>query len=215
MMKRSQLASEALAAWTLEALRDGECSLARQELPELDLPTFFRAFADVEELPARVSLALVGFDATADELKAMARKAGADCFTEFASDLHVAAAWRNNRARHPVIVAYARGMVTGVNTLRHFAQATSRDLTLQLLVWAANEKEFSGTPAHTRLLSDLQALIKDGDAFSFEQVRAFLESWSSSSGPSAPRNALPALGLLPDPNLFADPNLIHCHPTGS
>lgn len=208
MINRSQLASEALAAWTLEALHDGECSLARQELPELDLLTFFRAFAHADGLPNNVSLALVGFNAKPEQLKAMARQAKANCFTEFASDLHVAAAWRNNRARHPVIVAYARGMVTGVNTLRHFAQATSRDLTLKLLVWAANKEDFSGTPAHTRLLGDLQALVKDGDAFAFEQVRAFLELWSSSSGTSAPRNALPALGLLPDPNLFADSNLI-------
>lgn len=209
MMKRSQLASQALAAWTLKELRDGRYSLARQELPELDLPTFFRAFTDIDGLPARMSLALVDFEANDEALKAMARKAGATCFTEFATDLHVAAAWRNNRARHSVIVAYAHGTVTGVNTLRHFLQPTSRDLTLTLLGWAAIQKEFSITPAHTRLLSELQALVKDGDAFSFEQVRTFLESWSSSSGASAPRNALPALGLLPDPNLFADANLLY------
>jgi hypothetical protein len=208
MMKRSQLASQALAAWTLEALRDGGRSLARQELPEIDPPTIFRVFADAEGLPEHVSLALVGFEANHETLKAMARKAGATCFTEFATDLHVAATWRNKRAQHPVIVAYARGMVTGVNTLRHFAQPTSRDLTLTLLVWAATQKEFSTTQAHPRLLNELQTLVKDDDAFSFEQVRAFLESWSSSSGASAPRSALPGLGLLPDPNLFADANLI-------
>lgn len=155
MMKRSQLASQALAAWTLEALRDGERSLARQELPDLDLPTFFRAFVDLEGLPERISLALVGFEANPETLKSMARKAGATCFTEFATDLHVAATWRNKRARHPVIVAYARGMVAGVNTLRHFAQPTSRDLTLTLLGWAATQKEFSTTPAHARLLLTL------------------------------------------------------------
>ena len=189
MMKRSQLASQALAAWTLEALRDGGRSLAQQQLPELDLPTFFKAFAGIDGLPERVSLALVGFEANLEALNNLARKAGATCFTEFATDLHVAAAWRNNRAQHPVIVAYARGMVTGVNTLRHFAQATSRDLTLTLLGWAAIQKEFSTTSAHTRLLNELQTLVKDGDVFSFEQIRAFLESWSSSSGASAPRNA--------------------------
>src|SRR5258708_20085609 len=139
MMKRSQLASEALAAWTLEALRDGGHSLARQELPELDLSTFFSAFADNEGLPERMSLALVGFGASPETLKAMARKAGATRFTEFATDLHVAAAWRNNRAKRPVIVAYARGMVTGVNTLRHFPQPTSRDLTLTLLSSSASQ----------------------------------------------------------------------------
>src|ERR1044072_1654377 len=111
-MKRSQLASQALAAWTLEALRAGEYSLARQELPEIDLPTFFKAFAGIKDLPDRVSLALVGLGTSPDRLKVMARKIGVTCFTEFATDLHVAAAWRNNRARHPIIVAYAHGMVT-------------------------------------------------------------------------------------------------------
>lgn len=208
MIKRSQLASEALAAWTLKALRDGQRSVAQQELPELDLPSFFKAFSRAEGLPNGISLALVGFGADDATLSALCRKSGATCFTDLAADLHVAASWRNARRRHPIIIAYARGMVTGVNTLRHFAQATSRDLTLTLLEWACEQPSFSGTRAHTRLLEDLQMLVRDGDAFSFEQVRAFLESWSSESGVGAPRNSLPALGLLCDPNLFADGNLI-------
>jgi Holliday junction resolvasome RuvABC ATP-dependent DNA helicase subunit len=208
MMKRDQLASESLATWTMHALREGERSLARQELPELDLPAFFRAFSNVEGLPNKISLALVGFGVDVNALKSMARKVGATCFSAFASDLHVAASWRNSRARHPIIIAYARGTVTGVNTLRHFAQATSRDLNLTLLRWAASQRLFTTTPAHTRLLQDLQTLVEDDDVFSFEQVRAFLETWSSISGANAPRSALPALGLLPDPNLFADFNLM-------
>lgn len=207
-MKRSQLAAKALACWTRDALGDGERSLGRQELPELDLRAFFRAFAAADDLPERISLALVGFGADSTELKAMAERAKATCFAAFAADLHAAAAWRNDRTRHPIIVAYARGMVTGVNTLRHFCQPTSRDLTLTLLRWAAQEATFSSTPAHTRLLGELQALIQDENAFSFEQVRAFLEAWSEASGASAPRDALPGLGLLRDPNLFADSNLL-------
>src|ERR1044072_9784021 len=78
-MKRSQLASQALAAWTLEALRAGEYSLARQELPEIYLPTFFKAFAGIKDLPDRVSLALVGLGTSPDRLKVMARKIGVTC----------------------------------------------------------------------------------------------------------------------------------------
>lgn len=203
-MRRSQLSAQAVTAWTLKALREGARSLGRQEMPELDLRTFFRAFADDEGLPPRVSLALVGFGASATELEAFARKSAAACFSAFASDLHAAAAWRNNRAKHPFIVAYARGTVTGVNTLRHFKQPTSRDLTLTLLQWAKTQPAFTGTAAHVRLLSEVEALASDEDMTAFEQVRSFLEAWSSSSGPGAPRQALPALGLLPDPNLFAD-----------
>lgn len=189
-------------------MRRGERSLARQQVPELDLGAFFRAFAGADGLPERISLALVGFGADATELKAMAERAKATCFAAFAADLHAAAAWRNDRARHPVIVAYARGTVTGVNTLRHFRQPTSRDLTLTLLRWAAKEPAFTGTPAQIRLLGELQALVQDEDVFAFEQVRAFLEAWTLGSGTSAPRDALPGLGLLPDPNLFAEPTLL-------
>lgn len=208
MMKRAQLASEALAAWTLQALRDGERSVSQQQLPAMDVATFFKAFAQAPDLPPKISLALVGFGSDTAALKAMARKAGVSCFSEFATDLHVAAAWRNARHQHPVIMAYARGMVSGVNTLGHFALATSRELTEALLRWAVKCREFTATPAHARLLGELQALAQERDVFSFEQIRAFLEAWSAGSGPSAPRNALPALGLLPDPNLFADATLI-------
>ena len=208
MMKRAQLASEALAEWTICALRSGGRSIARQEITDLDLPSFFKAFANLDDLPKHISLALVGFDGKDAALKSLASKVGATCFKEFATDLHTAATWRNKREKHPVIIAYARGMVTGVNTLRHFSHPTSCDLTLTLLSWAAKRKEFSATTAHTRLLGEMQALIKESDTFSFEQVRAFLELWSIQKGTSAPRNSLPALGLLPDPNLFADPNSI-------
>jgi hypothetical protein len=132
-MKRSQLTSESLAAWILQAIKDGEHSLARQELPELDLGAFFKAFARAEAVPENVSLAMVGFGADETKLEAMARKAGATCFQHFAADLHAAARWRNKRKKHPIIVAFAKGKVTGVNTLRHFSKATSRELTLTLL----------------------------------------------------------------------------------
>ena len=127
-MKRSQLGSQALAAWTIEALRDGGCSLARQELPDLDLPTFFKAFADIERLPERMSLALVGFGGTPETLKAMARKAGATCFTEFATNLHVAAMWRNKRARHPVIVESSLVSIT----CKRSEHVVSTDLVVML-----------------------------------------------------------------------------------
>ena len=203
-MNRSQLASEALAQWTIVALRAGKRSIARQELTDIDLPSFFKAFANVDDLPGPISLALVGFGQKTETLKSMARKASVTCITEIATDMHIAASWRNKREKHPVIVAYARGMVTGVNTLRHFSGPTSSDLTLALLSFAQKYKDFSTTAAHTRLLSEMHALTEDSETFSFEQVRAFLELWSAHKGASAPRKSLPALGLLPDPNLFAD-----------
>jgi Holliday junction resolvasome RuvABC ATP-dependent DNA helicase subunit len=206
-MKRSQLTSEAIVAWTVQALRDGERSVARQELPALDLTTFFRAFARATDLPNNISLALAGFGADAASLASAARKAGAGCFRHFAGDLHAAAGWRNKRKDHPVIVAFAKGKVTGVNTLKHFCQASSRELAVTLLKWAASQKDFTSTAAHVRLIEDLQRITEEGDAFSFEQIRAFLEAWSEQSGADAPRKAVTALGLLPDPNLFTASSL--------
>jgi Holliday junction resolvasome RuvABC ATP-dependent DNA helicase subunit len=206
-MKRSQITAEALAAWTIDALRRGERSLSRLELPDLDVRTFLNAFANADGLPSEISLALVGFGSDKDALQKLAAKAGAANFTHFAADLHEAAAWRNDRARHPVIVAYARGAVTGVNTLRHFEQVTSRQLTVAALRWAGAQTTFTSTPAHKLLLNALQGMVENDDTFSFEYIRAYLEAWSeigSKAGANAPRQSLPALGLLPDPNLFAD-----------
>lgn len=202
-MKRSQLASEALAAWTIQALQDGELTLARQELPDLDLASFFKAFARAAELPTNISLALAGFGSDGAALESVARKSGAKCFQHFAADLHTAASWRNKRKKHPIIVAFAKGKVTGVNTLKHFGNASSRELAVTLLKWASTQKEFTSTPAHSRLLDELQGMTESGDAFSFEHLRAFLEVWSEQKGADAPRQAMTALGLLTDPNLFA------------
>jgi len=208
MITRSQLTSEALASWTGGALARGETSLARQELPDLDLRCFFRALAEMEWLPKDISIALVGFGADVKALEQTGERAGLHGIAHVAVDLHEAAAWRNDRKRHPVIIAYARGAVTGVNTLRHFTGPSSRDLALTLLAWAMRQPSFTQTEAHKRLLTELGSLVENEDVFSFEQVRAFLEAWSDGSGIGAPREALPALGLLRDPSLFAEANLI-------
>ena len=102
-----------------------------------------------------------------------------------------------------------RGKVSGVNTLKHFVNATSRDLTLTVLRWAAQQPSFTATSAHTRLLAAFQQMVQDADVFSFEEVRAYLAAWSETPGIGSPRNALPFLGLLPDPNLFAGSTLLH------
>lgn len=205
-MKRSKLTSEALARWTCKELAEGNISIARQELPDLDVPSFLVALAK-NGVPETLSLALVGFGASLPELGELIKKAKLTNVAHVATDLHKAAAWRNNRAKHPVIVAYARGTVTGVNTLRHFEGPSSRDLAVELLAWALKEPVFTATEAHKRLLEQLGALVQSDETYSFEQVRAFLETWSETK-PNDPRSAITSLGILPDPNLFADASLI-------
>ena len=123
-------------------------------------------------------------------------------------DPHEAGRWRNRRLEHPVIVAYAKGKVSGGNTLKHFSGPTSRELAVTLLGWAETQKTYTQTPAHRRLLNDIGSMVTKDDTFSFEQIRAYLEAWSGLSGQNAPRDALPSLGLLPDPGLFADIALV-------
>ena len=57
-MTRDELAAEALASWTIHALKRGVRAAGRQELPAMSLPVFLRAFKGAEGLPDGISLAL-------------------------------------------------------------------------------------------------------------------------------------------------------------
>jgi hypothetical protein len=203
-MTREELASAALSSWTLTALNKGYRSIGRQELPDMNLPAFIRAFGSGSEQVKGISLALVGFDVALPKLLQIAGREAPGVFANLATDLHTAAAWRNQRKKHSIIIAYAKGRVAGVNTLRHLEQASSRSLTITLLEWAKTRREFTGTPAHIRLIDALRAEFEAEDPFSFEQVRAFLQVWSNDGTSNAPRRAISSLGLFADPNLFSD-----------
>jgi hypothetical protein len=170
----------------------------------MDVPAFIRAFAELNGRQSGLSLALVGFRVEQAKLTQIANREAPGIFAHVATDLHSAAGWRNSRKKHPILIAYARGRVSGVNTLRHLEQASSRSLTTTLLDWARTRREFTGTPAHVRLLDALRILFGTEDLFSFEQVRAFLEAWSHDKTGNAPRRAISSLGLFSDPNLFSD-----------
>lgn len=203
-MTRDDLAASALASWTIRALKKGVRAAGRQELPAMSVPVFLRAFRNVDGLPIGVSLALVGFDKDLEKLTQLAKREAPNVFSHVAVDLHRAASWRNQRQKHPVVIAYARGRVTGVNTLKHFEQASSNELSLTLMDWAKSQPEFNRTPAHTKLIDALKSLLESDAQCSFEQIRSFLEKWSQDKTVDGPRRALPALSLFPDPNLFSD-----------
>jgi hypothetical protein len=203
-MTRDELAAEALASWTIKALKNGVRAAGRQELPAMSLPVFLRAFRNADGLPGGISLALVGFDKDEAKLTQLAKREAPNVFSHLAVDLHRAASWRNQRKKHPIVIAYARGRVTGVNTLKHFEQASSNELSLTLLDWAKTKPEFTRTLAHTKFLESLKALLESDAPCSFEQIRSFLEAWSQDKTVDGPRRALPALALFPDPNLFSD-----------
>jgi hypothetical protein len=207
-MTRDELAAEALASWTIQALKKGVRAIGRQELPAMSLPVFFRAFKNAEELPSGISIALVGFEKDEKKLAQLAKREAPNVFADLAVDLHRAASWRNQRQKHPLVIAYARGRVTGVNTLKHFEQASSNQLSLTLLDWAKTKPEFNRTPAHTKFIESLKVLLDSDSPCSFEQIRSFFEAWSRDKSVDGPRRALPSLSLFPDPNLFSDAALM-------
>ena len=131
----ASLVSEALAAWILSRLED-ENDFAREGLPEFDIPRLLQALS-AGGLPAEgFSLALVGFDTTEEELRATADAHGLGELAGVTIDLHVATEWRNDRERHPRIVALARGYNPSVHGLRFFSRASSGELAGILLGWA-------------------------------------------------------------------------------
>ena len=204
-MNSEQLSSQALAAWTLERLREGDRSLAAQQLPTMDAVAFVEALAvglGHEGAPraADVSLALVGFGMDDAGLSSVARHNGLTLAAS-ATDLHSAAKWRNRRQQYPVILAFAHGRVAGVNTLKHFPGPTPRELSRHALALALKDAARTRTAGHRQLLEALVGVASgdDPDCPSFEQIRRFLAAWVPATDP---RQALPYLGLFADPNLF-------------
>ena len=199
----ASLVSEALAAWILSRLED-EGDFAREGLPEFDIPSLLQALS-AGGLPAGgFSLALVGFDTTEEELRATADANGLEGLAGLTHDLHVATEWRNDRTRHPRIVALARGYNPSVHGLRFFSRASSGELASILLGWAENESGFTTTPQHRVLLETLREARGLRSIRSLDGVAAFLAEWSEAGDGAIgrPRDVLPALGLLRDPRLF-------------
>ena len=204
----ASLVSEAIAAWILPRLEQ-ENDFAREGLPEFDIPCLLESLS-AGGLPAEgFSLALVGFDTTEKELRAVAEAKGLGELAGLTLDLHVATEWRNDRAQHPRIIALARGYNPSVHGLRFFSRATSEELAATLLGWAESGSEFTATPQHQALLETLREAPGLKSIRSLEGVAAFLAEWSELGAGEigSPRDVLPALGLLRDPRLFESDDL--------
>jgi Holliday junction resolvasome RuvABC ATP-dependent DNA helicase subunit len=198
------LVAEALAAWIVADLGRYN-DFAREGLPDCGCKRLLTALGSSSAFKAGdFSIALVGFDMSDTELKAAADSAGLQNLAGTTTDLHIATEWRNSRSEHSRIIALARGYNPSVHGLSFFGRATSSQLATHLLRWAKEQREFTVTPQHRALLDVL--LIQPGlqALRSLEGMASFLECWSSSKPASinSPRDALPKLGLLPDPRLF-------------
>lgn len=206
-MKKEELVAQAIACWICSN-RAGNPDLVRQALPMMDIPWLFRALGHHRDfLPEKVSMALAGFELRPVDLEHARTESGLRALNGLTNDLHMAAAWRDDRENHPTIIALAKGLHPGVSTLDHFQSAKSRDLCIHLLDWAERD---SGLPVNDLQRELLRALQSDDVSrmISLESACSFLESWFSDKAADAlkaPRAALPHLGLFADPALFEKP----------
>lgn len=197
------LVSQAISRWILSSL-GSDNDFAREGLPSFDPDTLFTVLAGSSEFHSQgFSVALVGLGATPEQLRQSAANAGLEGLKGVTDDLHVATAWRNDRAAHPRIVALATGYNPSVHGLKFFGQASSTQLAEHLIDWALEQPNYTNTPLHRSLLEILKTQDSLSALRSLDGVSAFLADWASIGGSiEAPRDALPALGLLPDPRLF-------------
>ena len=179
----ASLVSEALADWIVSRLKQ-ENDFAREGLPECDIPRLLQALSE-GGLPAEsFSLALVGFHMTEDEVRAAADANAIGALAGVTVDLHVATEWRNDRDRHPRIIALARGYNPSVHGLRFFFSVSSGKLASILLDLAENASEFTATPKHRLLLETLRRAPGLASVRSLEGVASF---WPSGVRPPTVR----------------------------
>lgn len=200
------LVAEALAEWIASGMHRNN-DFAREGLPACDAERLLKLLGELSRIAGTpISVALVGFGVTTEELESLAVGAGVTSITD---DLHVATDWRNHRDEHPRIIALARGYNPSVHGLSFFARSSSSELASHLLRWAARQETFTSTPMHARLLSELAESESLQGLRSLDAVARFLEAWSTSDDAAdAPRSALPALGLLSDPQLFESTDVV-------
>ena len=226
-MKTNTLTSDkhtgrAIARWILSRI-DIETDFIHEGLEALNVAEFFKVLADNEANPPfpkqEFSIALAGFG-NKSRIEHACKKSGLrDRLIDLATDLHIAAQWRNDRNKHPRIIALSANYSPGVHTLNHFARPSSEELAKIML--AEYKKHLEGlSPPPPTIHSTLLAEIIQAEGLSALRsaggCAAFLEAWdqlrtkSSPGSPAAedaPRQALAELGLFPDSKLFEDSNL--------
>ncbi len=110
-----------------------------------------------------------------------------------------------SRSDRPRILAFGRGLHPGVSTLRHFDGPRSQEFARALLDWAKDGSNLCANAVQRSLIEALEAESL-ADLLSLESVTRFLAAWSEyriEDANDAPRCALPHLGLLADPSIFA------------
>lgn len=203
-MKSNKLVAQAAALGVAQALKNNGHFFCEQ-LPEMDVSHFLHVLDSESQIENNFSLALVGYQLDQNELSELLGKFDLP-IGYITDDLHVAALWRNTPEDHPSIVALATGRNPGVSTLAHFPQGNSRELAVLLLKWASVQSNgIVATARQVELLKSLAEVTSLEPLVSLRGVVYFLSSWTENKTTddlSAPRKALPQLGILPDRNLL-------------
>lgn len=177
----------------------------------MDIEQFLVALVEEAVDASSVSLALVGYGISGTDLRNRMSTLGLSV-GHVTADLHVAAKWRNDPQVHSNIFALATGRHPGVNTLAHFPRGDTRVFARDLLRWAREpEAKLTATVPQQALLTALAESQSLSPLVSLSGVANFLATWEEGRQEdelSAPRHALPHLGMLPDRNVLSAPNAI-------
>jgi hypothetical protein len=130
-MKPETLAAQAVVSWIGQQIPSGIPDIVCQGLPPLDvkhLLSGLKALGKQGLDTGKVSLALDGFDIDEAGLNKVANTVGYKAHNGLADSLFIAARWRNDHRKYPVIIALSAGHERLVNTLQHFKRPGVRDL---------------------------------------------------------------------------------------
>lgn len=214
-MNAQEYTSVSVARWIVARLRSAN-DFACEGLPLLDIDVLFGELGRdtlFAQVATEFSITLAGFEVTTVDMELAAIRSGLNGIKAFADDLHMAAQWRNDRDNHPRTIALAMGYNAGVHTLGHYARPQAHDLARILLEDARDQLivRFPSSPdVHRQLLSVLATEPVVDSLLSLESCADFLARWDAlreQHGNHAPWQALPALGLLQDRELFGKDDL--------
>lgn len=216
-MTPKTLASQALVSWIRQQIPNGLSDIVCQGLPPLDVKHLLaglKALSKEHLDTGKLSLALDGFELDEAGLNKVANTAGYKPHNGLADSLFIAARWRNDHRKYPIIIALSSGHERLVNTLQHFRRPGVRDLVRALFDWAKSDEGLCAIPGQRALLEALSSALTGntelGGLLGLDNVCEFLAEWhrhGARDANDAPRLALPRLqGLLYDPQLFAKPN---------
>jgi Holliday junction resolvasome RuvABC ATP-dependent DNA helicase subunit len=216
-MKPETLASQALVSWISQQIPSGIPDIVCQGLPPLDVKHLLSGLKTLGKQgldTGKVSLALDGFDIDEAGLNKVANTVGYKAHNGLADSLFIAARWRNDHRKYPIIIALSAGHERLVNTLQHFKRPAVRDLVRALFDWAKSDDGLCAITGQRALLDALGSALDGhtelGGLLGLDNVCEFLAEWHRNGkhdANDAPRLALPRLqGLLYDPQLFAKPS---------